>query len=196
MTRSKPGSSGARFDSLVMMMRMPTVPGVDFHSAMTSATFGSSGSTGFTNANLSGWACCRRSGTSKRGRCRSRRRRRPCHCRHHFVAGDVGGPVRHPKPGPLRRVRCVGVDLRIDNHSGSWLARVPSCNASPAALSAAPARSTVRRTIRLSWKVGRLAISSASRFRTRTLLSREGAIKINPIITFRAYPGHHDRHSF
>ena len=33
-------------------------PGVFFQSAMTSATTGSSGSTGLTMANRSGWACC------------------------------------------------------------------------------------------------------------------------------------------
>src|SRR4051812_14077147 len=32
--RSMPGSSGGRFASLVMMMRIPTVPGVFFHSAI------------------------------------------------------------------------------------------------------------------------------------------------------------------
>ena len=37
------GSSGSRFASSVKMMRMPTVPGVFFQSAMTSATAGSSG---------------------------------------------------------------------------------------------------------------------------------------------------------
>src|SRR4051812_35691834 len=31
--RSRPGSSGARFDSFVRIMRMPTVPGVFFQSA-------------------------------------------------------------------------------------------------------------------------------------------------------------------
>jgi hypothetical protein len=54
--RSKPGSSGARFVSLFMMTRMPTVPGVFFQSAMTSATAGSSGLTRLISANLSGWA--------------------------------------------------------------------------------------------------------------------------------------------
>ena len=37
---------------------MPTVPVVFFQSAMTSATAGSSGLTGLTRANLSGWARC------------------------------------------------------------------------------------------------------------------------------------------
>ena len=42
----------------VSMMRMPTAPGVFFQSATTSATAGSSGSTGLTMANRSGWARC------------------------------------------------------------------------------------------------------------------------------------------
>src|SRR2546421_3202241 len=56
--RSSPGSSGVRFASFVNMIRIPTVPGVFFQSAMTSATAGSSESTGLTSANRSGWACC------------------------------------------------------------------------------------------------------------------------------------------
>src|SRR6202035_1213693 len=48
----------ARLFSFVSMMRMPTVPGVFFQSATTSATAGSSGSTGFTMANRPGWARC------------------------------------------------------------------------------------------------------------------------------------------
>src|SRR5271166_756963 len=56
--RSRPGSFGSRFASFVSMMRIPTAPGVFFQSAMTSATAGSSGSTGLTMANRPGWACC------------------------------------------------------------------------------------------------------------------------------------------
>ena len=48
-----PGTVGVR-----IMMRMPTVPGVFFQSAMTSATDGSSGLTGFTMANRSGCFRC------------------------------------------------------------------------------------------------------------------------------------------
>ena len=44
--------------SFVSMMRMPTAPGVFFHSAMTSATAGSSGSTGLTMANRPGCSRC------------------------------------------------------------------------------------------------------------------------------------------
>jgi hypothetical protein len=40
------------------MIRMPTAPGVLFQSAMTSATAGSSGSTGFTMASRPGCARC------------------------------------------------------------------------------------------------------------------------------------------
>src|ERR1700722_1725722 len=47
-----------RWASFVIMIRMPTAPGVFFQSAMTSATPGSSGSTGLTIANRSGWARC------------------------------------------------------------------------------------------------------------------------------------------
>ena len=50
--RSRPGSFGSRFASFVSMMRIPTVPGVFFQSAMTSATAGSSGSTGLLEAQL------------------------------------------------------------------------------------------------------------------------------------------------
>ena len=39
-----------RASSFVSMMRMPTAPGVFFHSATTSSTAGSSGSTGLTMA--------------------------------------------------------------------------------------------------------------------------------------------------
>src|SRR5262245_38695325 len=39
----------------------------------------------------------------------------PVHGRHHLVAGDVIGPVRNSVPGPLRGVRLVRVDLRIDD---------------------------------------------------------------------------------
>jgi hypothetical protein len=41
------------------MMRMPTVPGVFFQSATTSATAGSSGSTGLTMANRPEWPVVR-----------------------------------------------------------------------------------------------------------------------------------------
>ena len=42
------------------------------------------------------------------------------HRRHHLVAGDVIGPVRHAVPGPLRRVRLIGMDLGIDDrHRGN-----------------------------------------------------------------------------
>src|SRR5262245_30033498 len=44
--------------SFVIMMRMPTAPGVCFQSAMISPTAGSSGSTGLTIANRPGWARC------------------------------------------------------------------------------------------------------------------------------------------
>ena len=37
------------------------------------------------------------------------------HRRHHLVTRDVSGPVRHAVPGPLRRVRLIGVDLGIDD---------------------------------------------------------------------------------
>ena len=53
-----PGWFGSFFRSFVIMMRMPTVPGVFFHSAMTSATAGLSGSTGLTSASRPGWARC------------------------------------------------------------------------------------------------------------------------------------------
>ena len=43
------------------------------------------------------------------------------HRRHHLVAGDVRRPVRDPKPGSLRGVCLIGVDLGIDDHSGSRL---------------------------------------------------------------------------
>jgi hypothetical protein len=52
--RSRPGSFGSRPASFVIMIRMPTVPGVFFQSAMTSATAGSSGSTGLTRAKRPG----------------------------------------------------------------------------------------------------------------------------------------------
>ena len=44
------------------------------------------------------------------------------HRRHHLVAGDVIGPVRHAVPGPLRRVGLIGMDLGIDDghRSGSF----------------------------------------------------------------------------
>src|ERR1700722_5052408 len=40
------------------------------------------------------------------------------HRRHHLVAGGVRGPVRHAVPGPLRRVRLIGMDLGIDDRHG------------------------------------------------------------------------------
>ena len=40
------------------------------------------------------------------------------HRRHHLVAGDVRGPVRHAVPGSLRRVRRIGMDLGIDDRRG------------------------------------------------------------------------------
>src|SRR5260221_3749504 len=40
------------------------------------------------------------------------------HRRDHLVTRDVRGPVRHAVPRPLRRVRLVGVDLRIDDRHG------------------------------------------------------------------------------
>src|SRR5213595_2691706 len=52
--RSSPGWFGSRPASFVIMIRMPTAPGVFFQSAMTSATAGSSGSTGLTRANRPG----------------------------------------------------------------------------------------------------------------------------------------------
>src|SRR5215472_5875133 len=49
------------------------------------------------------------------------------HCRHRLLTGRGGGPVRHIVPGPLRGLRLVGVDLRIDDgHRGgsfSWRER-------------------------------------------------------------------------
>src|SRR5450759_2093124 len=56
--RSRPGTLGLRPASLVTMMRMPTVPGVFFQSAMNSDTAGLCGSTGLTRANRPGWARC------------------------------------------------------------------------------------------------------------------------------------------
>src|SRR5258706_2744814 len=120
--RSKPGSSGARFDSLVMMMRMPTVPGVFFQSAMTSATARSSGLTGLTSANpvrmgllhlhrIAGVVLVHRKG----GNIDRAVDAHLVHRRHHLVAGDVRRPVGHAVPGPLRRVRRVGMDLGIDD---------------------------------------------------------------------------------
>jgi hypothetical protein len=53
-TRFTPGSSGATSGPAAIMMRMPTVPGVFFQSAMVSATLGSAGSTGFTTAKRPG----------------------------------------------------------------------------------------------------------------------------------------------
>src|SRR5438094_4433002 len=53
--RSRPGSFGSRPAFFVIMIRMPTAPGVFFQSAMTSATAGSSGSTGLMRANRPGW---------------------------------------------------------------------------------------------------------------------------------------------
>src|SRR5262249_15999360 len=42
------------------------------------------------------------------------------HRRHHLVACDVIWPIWHSVPGPLRSVRLIGVDLRIDDgHRGS-----------------------------------------------------------------------------
>ncbi len=43
----------------------------------------------------------------------------PIHRRHHLVAGGVRGPVGHARPGPLRRVRRRGVDLRVDEGAGA-----------------------------------------------------------------------------
>ncbi len=56
--RSRPGSVGSRPASFVIMMRIPTAPGVFFQSATTSATAGSSGSTGLTMASRPGCARC------------------------------------------------------------------------------------------------------------------------------------------
>jgi len=44
------------------------------------------------------------------------------HGRHHLVTRDVIGPVRHAVPRPLRGIRLIGMDLRIDDtHGGSLL---------------------------------------------------------------------------
>ena len=89
------------------------------------------------------------------------------HRRHHLVAGDVSGPVRHPEPGPLRRVRLIGMDLGIDDRWGARLrfGSAPRSSAGPAAASAAPACSTLRRSISLSPAVDRLVISSSMALR-------------------------------
>jgi hypothetical protein len=42
----------------------------------------------------------------------------PVHRRDRLVAGGAGGPVGHAVPGPLGRVRLVGVDLRVDDGHG------------------------------------------------------------------------------
>ena len=48
------------------------------------------------------------------------------HRRHHLVAGDVIGPVRHGVPRPFRRVCLIGMDLGIDNgHRGCSSLMIP-----------------------------------------------------------------------
>src|SRR5262249_32866151 len=37
------------------------------------------------------------------------------HRRHHLVTRNVIGPVRHTVPGSVRRVRLLGVDVRLDD---------------------------------------------------------------------------------
>ena len=54
-TRLMPGSAGSSDTSRVIMMRIPTVPGVAAQSATVSATAGSEGSTGLINANRPGY---------------------------------------------------------------------------------------------------------------------------------------------
>src|SRR5262249_698927 len=125
--RSSPGSVGSRPASFVIMMRMPTVPGVFFQSAMTSAT---AGSTGFTRANRPGWACCTSTASlafvAVHGKTGDEDRAVDAdlvHCRPHLITRDVIRPVRNTVPGPFWCVRLIDVDLGIDDrHRGRFSA--------------------------------------------------------------------------
>src|ERR1041385_2411622 len=127
--RSRPGWFGSRLFSFVSMMRMPTVPGVFFQSATTSAKSGSSRATGLTMGRGPGGGqapgmglraldrVARVVAVHRKGRDEDRAVDADLvHRRHHFVAGDVSRPVRHGGPRPRRRVRLIGMDLGIDDH--------------------------------------------------------------------------------